>query len=189
MTSADEQPQIRCLCLDVDGVLTDGIVWVDDEGRGARRFHVHDGFAIKCFQGQGGRVMICSGKRSAAVAARMEELGITDVIQDSRDKLTDVQAVLRTLGLSLSELAVMGDDLPDIPLMRACAMPIAVANAVDEVKSVARLVTKRPGGQGAVREAIEWLMKSSGHWPRVLSRYGATPGPAAGGQDTVPDGS
>ena len=164
---------IRCLCLDVDGVLTDGRVWWDDTGRGARAFHVHDGFGIKCFQKLGGIVAICSGKESDAVSARMTELGIEHVIQGSRDKLADVGQLLSNLKLGMEHVAMVGDDLPDLPVMRRCALPIAVANAVTEVKAAARCVTKRSGGEGAVREAIECVLRESGRWSEVLGWYGA----------------
>jgi len=160
------------VCLDVDGVLTDGRLWVDDQGRGARAFYVQDGLAIRWFEKLGGVVVICSGKRSEAVAARAGELGLKHVIQGSTDKLTDVQSVLVSLGLTFAQTAVIGDDLPDLPLMQQCGFPIAVANAVDEVKHAARLVTRRAGGQGAIREAFEHLLKQTGRWSQVLAHYG-----------------
>jgi 3-deoxy-D-manno-octulosonate 8-phosphate phosphatase (KDO 8-P phosphatase) len=165
------EAEIRCVCLDVDGVLTDGRLYVDDAGRGARVFYVHDGLAIRWFQRLGGVVVICSGKHSEAVAARARDLGVEHVIQRSPDKLADLRGLLQRLGLDLSCTAVIGDDLPDLALMRNCALPIAVANAVAEVKQAARMVTKRPGGYGAVREAIEYLMQRSGRWAQVLAQY------------------
>ncbi len=163
--------EIRCVCLDVDGVLTDGRLYVDDSGRGARVFYVHDGLAIRWFQRLGGVVVICSGKQSEAVAARARELGIEHVIQRSPDKLADLRGLLERLGLDLDHTAVIGDDLPDLAVMRHCGLLIAVANAMDEVKQAARMVTKRAGGHGAVREAIEYLMRRSGRWEQVLGQY------------------
>jgi 3-deoxy-D-manno-octulosonate 8-phosphate phosphatase (KDO 8-P phosphatase) len=173
--------QIRCLCLDVDGVLTDGRLYVDEQGRAARAFHVHDGFAIRWFAQLGGVAAIISGKDSPAVAARAAELGIEHVIQGSTDKLGDLKDLLARLGLTLAEVAMVGDDLPDVPVLRACGFPVAVANAVDEVKALARLVTQRPGGQGAVREAVEVLLRATGGWQQVREHYGLPPGdePAA----------
>lgn len=165
--------EIRCLCLDVDGVLTDGRLQVGDDGRGMRVFHVHDGFALHWFQRLGGVVVLCTGKRSAAIAARARELGIEHLIQGSQDKLADVQALLGRLDIELRQVAMIGDDLPDLPIMQRCGFPIAVANAVDEVKAVARLVTRQSGGHGAVREAVEHLLRSSGRWSEVLRQYGA----------------
>ena len=166
---------IRGLCLDVDGVLTDGKLSWDDTGHGGRQFHVHDGFAIDWYQKLGGIVLICSGKTSEAVAVRARELKIQHVVQGSRDKVKDVQALITPLGLRLDQLAVMGDDLPDVPLMKRSGFPIAVANAVDEAKAAARLVTRRTGGDGAVREALEHLMRASGRWDDVLRHYGIAP--------------
>lgn len=175
MPQPGSEADIRCLCLDVDGVLTDGRLPIDDAGVGGRRFHVHDGFAIYWYQRLGGTVVICSGKQSEAVAARARELGIAHVIQGSHDKLADLQPVLDQLNLSWDQVAVIGDDLPELPLMQHCGFPIAVANAVDEVKAAARLITRRPGGAGAVREAIEHLLRRSGRWAEVLQHYGAGP--------------
>ena len=172
-----DQQDIRCVSLDVDGVLTDGRLFVDDAGRGGRSFHVHDGLAIEWFQQLGGVVVICSGKAAESIATRARELGIEHVIQGSRDKLADLERLLKRLSLSLEQTAVIGDDLPDVALMRRCRFPIAVANAVREVKAAARLVTQRAGGDGAVREAIEHLLQLSGRWPEVLAPYGI---PAAG---------
>jgi 3-deoxy-D-manno-octulosonate 8-phosphate phosphatase (KDO 8-P phosphatase) len=166
-------PEIRCVCVDVDGVLTDGRIFMDAEGRSARAFHVHDGFAIRWFQKLGGVVVILSGKQSDAVAARARELGIQHVIQGSADKLADLRTLAARLELDLNAIAFVGDDLPDLPPMRACGLPIAVANAVPAVKAVAKLVTERPGGEGAVREAIERVMSHSGRWNEVLKFYGA----------------
>jgi len=173
---------IRCLVLDVDGVLTDGGLYTDDSGLQMRRFHVHDGFAISWFQKLGGVVVICSGKDSPAVAARARELGIQHVIQASRDKLADLHALLTHLGVTLEEVAMIGDDLPDLPVMRSCGFPIAVANAVAEVRAAARLVTRRGGGQGAVREAIEHLLRTSGQWAEVLAHYGVPAEQRAGSE-------
>ena len=172
-----DQDEIRCVCLDVDGVLTDGRLFIDEAGRGGRAFHVHDGLATDWFQRLGGVVVICSGKSSGSITARARELSVEHVIQGSRDKLADMERLLVRLDLSLAQTAVIGDDLPDVPLMRRCGFPIAVANAVDEVKAAARLVTQRAGGNGAVREAIEHLLRRCGRWPEVLAHYGI-PAPA-----------
>lgn len=168
-------PEIRCVCLDVDGVLTDGRIFVDADGRSARAFYVQDGLAIRWFQKLGGLVVILSGKRSDAVAARARDLGVQHVIQGSADKLADLRTLAGRLQVQLSEIACIGDDLPDLPLLRACGFPIAVANAAPEVKAAAQLVTQRCGGQGAVREAIEHVLIRSGGWRDVLKFYGVTP--------------
>ena len=165
-------PEIRCVCLDVDGVLTDGRIFVDSEGRSARAFYVQDGFAIRWFQKLGGVAVILSGKSCAAVEARARDLGIEHVVQGSSDKLADLRTLAARLSLQLCEIAFIGDDLPDLPPMRACGFPVAVANAVPEVKAAAKLVTQRAGGQGAVREAIEHVLRRDGRWQEVLRYYG-----------------
>jgi len=172
LTASAGPRDIRAVCLDVDGVLTDGRILVDDAGRGLRAFDVHDGLALDWFQRLGGTVIVCSGKRSEAVAARAADLGIQHVIQGSRDKPADVEPLLKRLGLRWEQLAVIGDDLPDVPLMNRCGLPIAVADALPEVKAAARLVTQRAGGHGAIREAVEHLMRASGRWAEVLAHYG-----------------
>jgi 3-deoxy-D-manno-octulosonate 8-phosphate phosphatase (KDO 8-P phosphatase) len=164
---------IRCLCLDVDGVLTDGRLWIDDHGRPLRAFHVHDGFAIRCFQRVGGVVMIITGKESNGVAARARELGIEHVVQGSEDKLADLQRLLVQQAILPSEVAMIGDDWPDVPALRAVGYPIAVANAIDEVKAIARYVTTRHGGMGAVREAVEHLLVPDGRWQTAIQQFSA----------------
>jgi len=176
--AAESAVDIRALVLDVDGVLTDGRVYVGSDGSDARAFHVLDGLAIHWFQELIGGVILISGKTSSAVAARARELHIDDVIQGSHDKLADLLAVLEPRRLSTEQVAVVGDDLVDLPILRRCGYPIAVANAVDEVKAVARYVTRRAGGDGAVREAIEHLLRIGGLWQKVLTRYGAPAGTA-----------
>jgi len=94
------------------------------------------------------------------------------VIQGSRDKLADLKTLLRKLGLELEQVAMIADDLPDLPVLQACGYPIAVANAVAEVKAAARYVTEQPGGAGAVREALEHLLRADGRWSAVLAHYG-----------------
>ncbi len=165
--------EIRCLCLDVDGVLTDGSIYTDHDGHQMRVFQVHDGIAIRWFKEQGGTVVLCSGKNVPAVDARARELQIQHVIQGSRDKRSDLDHLLGGLGLTFDQLAMIGDDLPDIPVMRVCRLPIAVANAVSEVKRVAKVTTRAAGGRGAVREAVELIMRRDGSWGRVLESYGA----------------
>jgi 3-deoxy-D-manno-octulosonate 8-phosphate phosphatase (KDO 8-P phosphatase) len=167
--------EIRCLCLDVDGVLTDGRIYVDDDGRPLRAFHVHDGLAIHWFQRLIGPVLIITGKTSNGVATRARELNVHHLIQGSTDKLADLRKLLSQLDLRLEQVAVIGDDLLELPAMQACGFPIAVANAADEVKAAARLVTKRPGGHGAVREAIEHLLRQADRWQDVTDRYASPP--------------
>ena len=168
--------EIRCLILDVDGTLTDGRLWVmPDSGEELRAFHVHDGMAIRLFQMAGGEVVLCTGKGGGSVTHRAKTLHIEHVIERSNDKLADMSALLTRLGFGFEQAAMMGDDVNDVALMRRCAFPIAPANACREVKTVARLVTERAGGYGAVREAIEFIMRENGVWDDALRRFDIEP--------------
>lgn len=163
---------LRCLVLDVDGVLTDGRLYYAAEGPPARAFHAHDGVGIELFHDAGGEVVLLTAKSSAAIAARAAELGVRHVIQGSRDKLGDLRKLLAELDIPLARVAAMGDDLPDLPVLRACGYPLAPAGAVAEVRAVARFVTSRPAGGGAVREAVEHLLRAMGRWEAALARFG-----------------
>ncbi len=163
---------IQTLVLDCDGVLTDGRLFVDPaSGAELRAFHVHDGFAIRMFMSSGGHVIICSGKGGGGITHRAAALGIQHVITDSRDKLADIDAVLNQLGVTWSDTAVVGDDFPDVPAMRRCGLPIATANARPEVQAIAKFITNRDGGDGAVRQVVELLLQQAGEWDSVLRRY------------------
>jgi len=162
---------IQLLILDVDGVLTDGGIIRDDAGQQIKRFHVRDGAGIVLWRRLGKDVAIITGKESQVVTHRAEELGIQCVYQNAGNKLDVYDQVKEELGVRDNEIAYVGDDLPDLPVMRRVAVPIAVADAVDEVKEIAKHVTKNAGGHGAVRDAIEFLCKEMGVWQQVLDRY------------------
>lgn len=164
---------IRLLVLDVDGVLTDGTIYMDDAGRQMRGFHIQDGLGINMWKAAGGQVALLTSKRSEAVMARARMLGIDLVMQGQEDKLPGLEQLLHTTGVSAAETAYIGDDLLDLVVMRRVGFPIAVANAVEEVKEIARHVTRRRGGDAAVREAIEHLLKSAGLWAAALKAIGA----------------
>ena len=163
--------KIELLVLDVDGVLTDGRIILDADGREMKCFHVMDGAGMKYFQRVGKEIAIISGRESPAVAHRAAELGVKIVRQGAKDKLPAYESVLAELKLTDEQTAVMGDDLPDLPIMRRCGFAIAPVNAVEEIRRVAALVTERSGGEGAVRQAIEYLLKQMGLWDQVLGRY------------------
>lgn len=163
--------QIRVLVLDVDGVLTDGRLWYGETGEPLRAFCIHDGLAIRAFQRAGGTVGIITGKQSQAVARRAQELGIQAMIQGSHDKGADLRRMAADCGAELEAIAAMGDDLQDLPMLRACGYALAPANAVAEVREAARFVTSRSGGDGAVREAIEHLLGREGLWIEAVRHY------------------
>ncbi len=162
---------IELLVLDVDGVLTDGGIFLDSAGRELKRFCVADGTGIKYWQRVGRRVALISGRSSPAVVHRAAELGVTMLRLGAKRKLPAYESVLAEAGVAEAKVAVMGDDLPDLPLLARCGFAMAPADAVAEVRAAADLVTRRPGGGGAVREAIEVLLKRAGLWQRVLQRY------------------
>jgi 3-deoxy-D-manno-octulosonate 8-phosphate phosphatase (KDO 8-P phosphatase) len=162
---------IKLLVLDVDGVLTDGGIYLAADGQETKRFDVQDGAGVKYWQRAGRMVAILSGRSAAATLFRAAELGVEHVRQNAKQKLPVYLELLAALGVSPAETAVMGDDLPDLPLMRHCGFAIAPANAAEEVRAAARLVTLRAGGHGAVREAIEHLLKAAGLWENILQRY------------------
>jgi len=162
---------IELLVLDVDGVLTDGRIVLDGAGRELKSFHVLDGAGIKYWLRVGKQAALLSGRSSPAVVARAAELGVTIVIQNAKDKLPAYESVLERLGLTDAQTAVMGDDLPDLLMMRRCGFAIAPANAVEEVRAAAAHVTGARGGEGAVREAIEHILKRTGRWRDIMARY------------------
>jgi len=164
-------PTIQLLILDVDGVLTDGGIIRDDAGQQIKRFHVRDGAGIVLWRRLNKEVAIITGKESSVVTHRAEELGIEHVYQNVGNKLDVYDQLKDELGIADSQIAYIGDDLPDLPVMRRVAVPIAVADASEEVRAVAKYVTKYPGGYGAVRDGIEFLCKEMGVWQQVLDRY------------------
>ncbi|AWM42186.1 3-deoxy-D-manno-octulosonate 8-phosphate phosphatase KdsC [Gemmata obscuriglobus] len=162
---------IELLLLDVDGVMTDGSVAYLDDGRELKRFHVRDGSGLKLWRAAGKRVAIVSGRCSSAVERRAAELGVSPVLQGREDKRSALEEVLRVTGVPPDRVCALGDDLPDVPVLRACGLAVAVADACTEARAVAHYVTAVPGGHGAVRDAIEWLLKLAGRWGEVTARY------------------
>ena len=162
---------VELLLLDVDGVLTDGGVVYLDDGRELKRFHVRDGSGLKLWRAAGRRAAIVSGRSSPAVERRAAELGIGPVLQGRDDKLAAFDEVLSATGLRPEQVCAIGDDLPDVPVLRRCGLAVAVADACAEARAVAHSVTAVPGGHGAVRDAIEWLLKLQGRWADVTVRY------------------
>lgn len=173
MTSAwqERAAGIELLLLDVDGVLTDGRIIYGDGGMEIKAFHVRDGSGLKLWQLAGKRAGILTGRSSPVVERRARELGLEPVIQGAADKGAAFDQVVRELGLTAHQVAYMGDDIPDLPVLQRCGLPLAVADACPEVKEAAVLVTRALGGHGAVREAVEALLKAQGHWDEVIVRF------------------
>jgi 3-deoxy-D-manno-octulosonate 8-phosphate phosphatase (KDO 8-P phosphatase) len=135
-----------------------------------KRFHVRDGSGLKFWRDAGKRAAIISGRKSPAVEARAAELGIAPVLQGRDDKLQAFESILSETGLNAEQVCAVGDDLPDLPVLRSAGLAVAVADACPEVRSVADYITTAPGGRGAVREAIEWLLKLQGIWDELVAR-------------------
>lgn len=156
--------RIRLVVLDVDGVLTDGGLYYGPGGEW-KRFDVHDGFALSRAVASGLAVAIVSSRRSEAVARRCAELALGDVHQGVADKLTVYEALRARHGCRDAEVACMGDDLADLPLLRRAGLAAAPADAVAEVRQAAHWVSRAPGGHGAVRELLEAILRARGAWP------------------------
>jgi 3-deoxy-D-manno-octulosonate 8-phosphate phosphatase (KDO 8-P phosphatase) len=168
--------RVQLLLLDVDGVLTDGGVTWNNQGIESKTFHIRDGLGLKLWQRAGGRTGIVTGRSSHVVQLRAAELGIGIVRQGVEDKLDSTAAILAETGLAWEETAFIGDDLPDLPVIARAGVGIAVADACSEVRAAAAVVTQLPGGRGAVREAVERLLRARGSWEAIVARYAAQPG-------------
>lgn len=162
---------IRLLLLDVDGVLTDGRIIYDHHGVETKAFDVKDGHGIKMIQRAGIEVGIITGRTSAVVEVRARELGITIVQQGALDKLIPYQQILAERRLSDAQVAYVGDDVVDLPILRRVGFAATVADAIDEVKPLVDYVARRRGGRGAVREVCDLLLKGTGAWEHITARY------------------
>jgi 3-deoxy-D-manno-octulosonate 8-phosphate phosphatase (KDO 8-P phosphatase) len=153
---------IRLLVLDVDGVLTDGRLYFGPRGEALKLFHVRDGLGIKQIAQAGIQVAVISGRKSKMVDVRCRELGVKHVYQGTEDKLAEFERLCSRLKIKASACACIGDDLPDVQLMGKVALAFAVADAHPEARHAAHLVTKLPGGHGAVREVCDYLLAHPG---------------------------
>ncbi len=169
--NASNLADIDLLVLDVDGVMTDGRIILTPAGEEIKAFHVRDGAGMKYWRRVGKKLAIITGRGSPAVTVRANDIGVDAYHLNALNKLPAFEEVLKSLNVSPARTAVMGDDLPDLPLLQRCGFPVAVADAVDEVKAAAAYVTRQPGGAGAVREVIELILKQSGLWKEVMARY------------------
>jgi len=163
--------EIDLLVLDVDGVLTDGQITLSASGEEIKSFHAHDGAGMKYWRRAGKKLAIITGRSSPAVAHRAAEIGVDFLQMDAKEKLHAYEQALRRTACEAGRTSVVGDDLTDIPLLRRCGFPVAVADATEETKNAAAYVTQRPGGLGAVREVVELILKGAGLWESILSRY------------------
>lgn len=167
---------VRVVFFDVDGVLTDGGLYFGPEGEQLKRFHTLDGHGIKLLQRAGITPAVITGRDSAALRLRLQALGVQHAIYGTEDKLPAAQTLLAQLNLSWAQAAAMGDDWPDLPVLRACALAIAPPGAHAEVRACAHYITQAGGGQGAVRECCDLLLMAQGHYGALLQQ---AQGPAA----------
>jgi 3-deoxy-D-manno-octulosonate 8-phosphate phosphatase (KDO 8-P phosphatase) len=163
--------KIRLILLDVDGVLTDGRLGLTAAGEEIKFFSIYDGLGIRMAQKAGWQVGFLSGRSSQEVESRARELGVEIVVQGSRDKIKDLESILSQSNLKASQVAFIGDDLPDLPVLKRVGFSAAPDNAVEAVKQSVDYVTQRRGGEGAVREVVDLFLKTTGQWEETLSQF------------------
>ena len=156
--------RITTFVFDVDGVLTDGTLFVFDSGEQVRRMNIKDGYALQLAIKKGYRVAIFSGGISEAVVSRLKKLGITDVFMNVKDKKSGVQDYLRQQNVTWQEILFMGDDIPDYSVMKEAALPCAPSDAVPEIKLISKYISPFKGGKGCVRDVIEKVLKLRDDW-------------------------
>jgi 3-deoxy-D-manno-octulosonate 8-phosphate phosphatase (KDO 8-P phosphatase) len=190
--------RIKLVLFDVDGVMTDGTIWLFPAPAGAQQataeqaraqhekggfgivsqsvieakgFHAHDGTAISLARLGGLKLGLITKRISETVALRAHDLRLEYVYQGAHDKISALEEILGKEGITAGEAAYVGDDIIDMPVMRRCGLAVAVANARNEVKREAHFITAHPGGHGAVRDAVEYILKAQGTWKRAVSEY------------------
>ena len=162
---------IRVAFFDVDGVLTDGGLLMTEQGETIKRFHILDGLGLKLLQRAGITPVVITGRDSAPLRQRLQALGVTHAHYGTEDKRPAAEKTLAALGLDWSQAAAMGDDWPDLPVLRRVALPVAPPHAHVEVRSVARHVTRAAAGAGAAREFCDLLLVASGRYASLLEAY------------------
>jgi 3-deoxy-D-manno-octulosonate 8-phosphate phosphatase (KDO 8-P phosphatase) len=163
--------EVRLLILDVDGVLTDGVIVIDDAGQESKHFDVRDGHGLKMLMRHGVEVALLTGRRSAVVEHRARELGIAEVHQGAKHKLEVLEEILRRRELPAAAVGYVGDDVVDVPVLRRVGFAATVADAAQDIKSCVDYVTAKPGGRGAVREVCELILKAQDKWGDIAARY------------------
>jgi 3-deoxy-D-manno-octulosonate 8-phosphate phosphatase (KDO 8-P phosphatase) len=167
----EKAKNIKLLILDVDGVLTDGRLFFDNDGNEYKSFHARDGHGIKLLQQTGVQVAIISGRKSSTVALRMKNLGVDHVYQGHENKIAAFNEIIEKIGIAPEQAAHVGDDLLDLPIMIRVGLAIAVNDANFAVKEHADWCTVLPGGLGAVREVCDFIMQAQGNYDAVLAAY------------------
>lgn len=167
----DKAKKIKCLISDVDGVLTDGLLFLDNNGNELKAFNVQDGMGLKLLMAAGIEVAVITTSQNKVIDHRMQQLGIKHYFKGQVDKRLAYATLKETLGLADEEFAYVGDDLPDLPLIQQAGLGVAVANAVSQVKEFAAWVTEQHGGRGGVREVCDLILKAQGKQDIALSQY------------------
>lgn len=168
---AQRARRVKLLVFDVDGVLSDGQMIVGDDGVQVKSFDVRDGFALVWARRCGLRTAIITAERSATVTHRAKRLGIEWVAQFARDKAKAFKECCGHFGVPTDQICYVGDDLPDLPVLRRVGLAVAVPDAPSEVKAHAHYITKKAGGRGAAREVVELILRAQGRWEAVVREY------------------
>ena len=163
--------RIRLAIFDVDGVLTDGTVYLSERGEEMKAFNILDGLGLKMLAASGIITVLLSGRKSKMVALRAKEMGISHLLQGVEDKLESYRRLLRKLDIAEEETSFMGDDLPDLPVLRRCGLAFSVPDAPEIVRSHVHYVTRAAGGRGAAREACEFLLTARGTMQTQVRTY------------------
>jgi len=167
----EKAKKIKCLVCDVDGVLTDGLLYLDNHGNEQKTFHVQDGMGLKLLMAAGIEVAVITTARNEVIDHRMKQLGIQHYFKGQVDKRAAFVQLQSRLGFSNEEFAYIGDDLPDLPLIQQVGFGVAVANAVAQVKEFAVWQTTQQGGRGGVRELCDLILSAQGMQEKALARY------------------
>lgn len=171
MAAAFDLAAIRCLVLDVDGILTDGLLYVAEDGAAMKRFSIVDGAGLVYWQRVGHQVALISGHAFEGVVHRFRALGIEEIHVGIKDKLSVFLDLIARHGLQPREVATMGDDLMDLPLMKRSGFAATVGDAHEECRRVAHYISQRPAGHGAVREVVELILKAQGRLDAIIEPY------------------
>jgi 3-deoxy-D-manno-octulosonate 8-phosphate phosphatase (KDO 8-P phosphatase) len=163
--------RVKLLVLDVDGVLTDGRMTLSERGDELKSFHTHDGMGVNLAQRAGLIVALVTGEKSTIAQARGAKLGVAEIVLGARRKAETLDALCLKLGVAAADTAFMGDDLLDIPALERAGFAVAPANAVAEVRKIVDVVTRAPGGAGAVRECVELILRAQGVWDEAVRAF------------------
>jgi len=167
----DKAKQIKCLICDMDGVLTDGLLYIDNHFNELKTFHIHDGVGLKLLMSAGIEVAVITGSRNPVVDHRMQQLGIVHYYKDQLNKQETYQQLKQKLNLQDEHIAYIGDDIPDAPIMQQVGLSVAVANAVQQIKEIAAWTTEKTGGRGAVRELCDLILNAQNKMDVAIAGY------------------